>query len=263
MDPNLLNQESRAIWEQNAAAWDEYMGAEGRSFQKILIGPTTERLLHIKPDELVLDVACGAGIFSRRLAQLGARVVACDFSESFIERARARTTEYADRIDYRVVDATDEAQLLALGERRFDAAVCTMAMMDMPTIEPLLSALNKLLKPSGRFVFSVQHPCFNNSGATHMVEMNDQDGVMRTVYSIKVSQYLHLFASKGLGIETQPVPQYYFHRPLHILFNTCFRAGFVMDALEEPGFDQEPDGRASWLNNREIPPVLIARLRLA
>jgi 2-polyprenyl-3-methyl-5-hydroxy-6-metoxy-1,4-benzoquinol methylase len=95
-----LNQETRELWEQIAPAWDDFMGAEGNSFQTVLIGPATERLLGIQPGERVLDIACGNGSFSRRLAQLGAYVVACDFSANFIERAKAHTTQNAGRIEY-------------------------------------------------------------------------------------------------------------------------------------------------------------------
>src|SRR5262249_51248223 len=151
---------------------------EGNLFQRVLIGPASERLLEVQPGQAILDVACGNGVFSRRLAALGAHVVATDFSARFLELARARSTEYAERIEYLLVDATDESQLLALGERRFDAAVCNMALMDMVRIEPLLSALMYLLKPSGRFVFSIMHPAFNYVGGAPMgmEEAEDKDG---------------------------------------------------------------------------------------
>jgi len=68
--------------------------------------------------------------FSRRVASLGARVVALDFSESFVKCARRRTMEHAERIDDHVLDAIDEEAVLTLGEARFDTAVCTMALMD-------------------------------------------------------------------------------------------------------------------------------------
>src|SRR5918995_5866939 len=141
------------------------MMGEGNAFQRVLIGPATERLLQVVPGETVLDVACGNGVFSRKLAELGARVVAVDFSEKFVELARARTqgAGYADAVEYLVADATDEEQMLSLGEGRFDAAVCNMALMDMLAIDPLMSALRRLLKPKGRFVFSVQHPAFNSN----------------------------------------------------------------------------------------------------
>src|SRR5437588_10123706 len=113
-----LNREAQEIWNRNAEFWDERMG-EGNAFQRLLVGPASERLLELRPGETVLEIACGNGVFSRRMAQLGAQVVATDFSEKFLERARARGTEYSGQIEYRLVDATDEEQLMALGEMRF------------------------------------------------------------------------------------------------------------------------------------------------
>ena len=115
-------------------------------------------------------------------------MVASDGSGAMIERARARgsRSEPDSGIDYRVIDATDRDQLMALGERRFDAAVCSMALMDLATIEPLVSALARLLRPGGRFVFSVSHPCFNTSGTRKAAELEDRDGELVTVRYVKV-----------------------------------------------------------------------------
>ena len=260
---NELNLEVQAIWDQNAEWWDDYIGPEGNAFHRTSIGPATERLLAVQPNELILDIACGNGQFARRMADLGAQVVACDFSEKFLERARRHSTGYADRIEYSLVDATDESQLAALGEGHYDAAVCTMALMDMATIDPLAGALPKLLKPGGRFVFSVTHPCFNSTGVRHMAEEEDRAGELVTTYSIKVVRYLGLGPSKGLGIVGQPVPQTYFERTLSLLFTTFFRAGLVLDGLEEPPVADEvqPNRPLSWANIKEIPPVLVARMR--
>ncbi len=260
-----LSNEGRTIWNQNAAFWDEFMG-EGNDFQNVLIGPATERLLRIEEDELVLDVACGNGNFARRMADLGARVVAFDFSQTFIERARQRTRDsrVSGRIEYLVMDATNSEELMSLGKGRFDAAVCTMALMDMAAIEPLMNALSQLLKPGGRFVFSVMHPCFNSGGVHKLVEEEDQEGELVTTCAIKVTAYATPSATKGLGIVGQPVPHYYFHRPLSVLFQHCFNAGFVLDGLEEPAYKGEvaPSRAFSWVNFKDIPPVLVARLRL-
>src|SRR5581483_1232154 len=158
---DALNQQVRDIWNQNALFWDERMG-EGNSFHKTLIEPTQERLLDLRAGQRLLDLACGNGQFARHLARLGARVLGVDMSERMIERAQARTTEPADRIEFRVVDCTRADALTSLGEKQFDAAVCTMALMDMAVIQPLFTALPKLLKAGGCFVFSVMHPCFNS-----------------------------------------------------------------------------------------------------
>lgn len=263
MDLEALNKGTQAVWNQNAEFWDEKMG-EGNLFQRVLVGPATERLLELNPGELILEIACGNGVFARRLAQLGAQVIATDFSENLLEQAQKRTTEHDDRIEYRFIDATSEEQLLALGERRFHAVVCNMAIMDIATIEPLMSALSRLLKVDGRFIFSVMHPCFNNPRVKLGMEEEDREGEIITEYFVRAAKYINIPPQKGLAIIGQPVPQYYFHRSLNVLFNTCFRAGFVMDGLEEPTFGPEDSSTRSlsWANFKDIPPVLVARMRL-
>ena len=129
----------RDRWDTKAAFWDEHM-ADGNQFQRELIGPALERLLHLQPGERVLDVACGNGVNARWMARLGAEVLGIDFSRVFLERAAARKTPWDERITYQEIDATDEAALLALGEGTFNAIVCSMALMDMAEIGPLLRA---------------------------------------------------------------------------------------------------------------------------
>ena len=258
------NEETRQAWNENAAFWDQRMG-EGNDFAEVLIWPATQRLLDVKPGERALDVACGNGLTSRRLAALGAEVVAVDFAEEMIAHARARTAETAGRITYHVLDATDEAALLTLGEGQFDAALCQMALMDMAEIEPLLRALARLLRPCGRFVFSLTHPCFNTTGAVHVAEMEDREGEIVTAYSVKVRGYMTPTMAHGVAMRGQPRPQIYFDRPLHFLFGAAFEAGFVLDGLEERAFPPDhPASRdpLSWGSNySEIPAVLVARMR--
>jgi 2-polyprenyl-3-methyl-5-hydroxy-6-metoxy-1,4-benzoquinol methylase len=235
---------------------------EGNMFQLELIGPAVERLLAVRPEEQILDVGCGNGVTSRGLARLGARVVAIDYSARFLELARSRSRDLSDRIDYRLVDATDEDQLLALGEGRFDALVCNMVLMDMPLIDPLLRAAVRLLTPGGRFVFAVQHPTFNSNAVRLCAETETRaDGIEVTRHAVKVSDYLVVPAGKGTGMPGEPEPHWYFHRPLHELFGAFFQAGFVLDALEEPTLTTQNlnPHELSWSNLPGIPPVLVAR----
>jgi 2-polyprenyl-3-methyl-5-hydroxy-6-metoxy-1,4-benzoquinol methylase len=258
-----LTAETQDIWNQNAAFWDSIIGDAGNRFHRTIIEPATLNLLALSAGESLLEIACGNGAFARKMAQFGIHVVACDFSANLLERARERTSDH--HIEYILIDVTKEDQLLALGEQRFDAAVCNMALMDIPTIDPLFSALSHLLKPGGRFVFSVQHPCFNSNGATKIVEMEDRNGELVTVYAVKVSKYLTPRTEYGIGIVGQPTPHYLFHRPISLLFKAGFQAGFVVDALEEPidWAELNESKWFAWANYKETPPALVARLRLS
>lgn len=256
----LGNEDAQRAWNSNAQFWDEQM-ADGNEFFNVLVWPAVEALLQPAPGEFLLDIACGNGLTSRRLASAGAKVTAFDYSGPMIDLARKR----GGSVDYRVLDATDREAMLALATAAFDGALCNMALMDMSDIGPLMHALAKLLRPGGRFVFSVLHPCFNNPATIQTAELQDRAGALVTSYSVKVSRYASSFTQAGVAMPDQPVPHPYFHRPLNALLAPAFHAGLVLDGIEERAFPPENRGGStplSWNGNfSEIPPALIARLR--
>ncbi len=256
------NQFTREAWEANAEAWDARMGDEGNDFFNVLCWPALVALLAPQPGRRYLDIACGNGLTSRRLAALGAQVTAFDFSANLIEFARSRSNPES-RIEYRVIDATDESALLSLGVGEFDAALSNMALFDMAELEPLFLALPALLKPDGAFVFSLTHPAFNNASTVHVAEEMDEGGI-KTIYSVKTSRYMTHFEAKGVALRDQPRPQMYFERPLQYYLNLGFQNGFVLDGFAERAFpaDHPQTSPLGWGGKfSEIPPVLVARFR--
>ena len=258
------NQFTKDAWDANAEIWDTNMGDGGNDFFNILCWPVLASFLDIQPDSNILDIACGNGLTSRRLAALGANVTAFDFSEKLIEKAKIRSKGYASRITYHVIDATDENQLLALGENKFDSALSNMALFDMANIETLFQTLPILLKPNGIFAFSLCHPAFNNSSSIHLAEQWD-DGQINTRYAVKISRYMTPYHAEGLALRDQPSPQLYFERPIQYYMNIGFQNGFVVDGFEERAFpaDHTQSNPLSWGGNfSEIPPVLVMRMKL-
>ena len=267
MTENLddLNRETREAWDMNAEVWDNRMGDEGNDFFNILCWPALASFLNLQPDSHILDIACGNGLTTRRLAELGAQVTAFDFSPNLIEKAKTRLNDHASRVRFHVIDATDEAQILSLGEHQYDFALSNMALFDMADIETLFNVLPKLLKPNGTFVFSITHPAFNNSSAVHLAEEMDDNGEIKTVYSIKISRYMTPHNQRGLALRNQPKPQVYFERPLHYYLNLGFKNGFILDGFEERAFPPEipqffPLGWGGKFS--ELPAVVVARMRL-
>ncbi len=158
------NTNARRAWNTNAEFWDQRM-VEGNDFFNVLVWPAVEKLLRPSEGDRLLDVACGNGVTSRRLANAKARVTAFDFLQPMI-----------------------------------DLALCNMALMDMADIEPLMNALASLLRPNGRFVFSVLHPCFNNPATVQMGELEDRAGTFTTTYSVKISCYLTPYTQAGIAM---------------------------------------------------------------
>ena len=264
-DLQQANLETRKAWNANAEYWDSKM-QEGNAFVNRLIWPPTQQFLGDIQGKRILDAACGNGLYARKLAALGADVVGFDFSEELIRLARARSSGQADRIAYHVADATDERQLLALGEGAFDGALCQMALFDMAEIRPLFRAIARLLRPQAPFVFAIAHPSFNSVHAVrHAKQAENAAGRIVTEYSIEMRGYLTTAVAHGEALRGQPQPHIYFDRPLQETLAAAFEAGFVVDGLEERAFEEARTGEGDPLkwgeNFREFPPVMVVRVR--
>ena len=257
-----VNAEVQTIWDRNADFWDQQMG-EGNAFHKLLIEPVQLEFLQLQGGEVILDAACGNGQFARAMADRGATVIGVDGSPQMIAHAKARSAGREKPLEFRVCDCTDKARLLDLGHRCFDHVVCTMALMDMAEIEPLISASAELLKPEGHFTCSLLHPCFNSGLSKHGLERHDIGGELVEEYYVKTSQYSQAMITKGLAMIGQPAPQYYFHRPLAELFRPFFAVGFMLDRLAEPTFGERANPQKIFdMVFQDIPPALVMRWRL-
>lgn len=218
-----------SAWETNAEFWDDFMGEESNHFHRDLVRPFTEKLLDVKAGDLILDIACGNGNFSRRLAENGANVVAFDYSPKMIELAKRRRANFLDKINFNVCDATNYDELLTLKQDRpFDKAVANMAIMDISEISPLMKAIYEMLIPNGVFVFATHHPCFTYPNKDYFTSCIDE----------------------GEAIAGQPVLQNYYHRSMEDIFREAFDAGFLIDGFYEVPF-----------KDQKTPIIMIVRLR--
>jgi SAM-dependent methyltransferase len=106
----------------------------------------------------VLDVACGHGRITRELARRGAEVVGIDISARLIARAIAAERDQPLGIRYIHADVT--AGPADLGAVMFDAVTCNFGLSDIDNLDAAAAAVSGALKPAGRFVFAILHPCF-------------------------------------------------------------------------------------------------------
>ena len=252
-DEGRWNVEGRGQWEEKAEFWDRLHGDGGNGFSRSVVEPAVRRLLGVAPGERVVDAACGNGSIARGLASAGAEVTAFDFCEALVERARSRARG-GPAIRYVVADATDEEAVAGLGEAAFDAAVCTMALMDMPAVAPLYRGLARLLRPGGRFVFVTAHPVFDTANPVRLTEEVDDAGRIARRCALRLNAYLDVPPTQAVGARDEPRPHNFYHRPLAVLLRDAFAAGFVLDALEEPSLAPQSDFS-------QFPPVLAGRLR--
>ena len=112
------------------------------------------------------------------------------------------------------------------------------------------------MRREGGFVVSMLHPSLNCGVAVGVtVESKDEHGRVVRKHSIKRSSYITPSTGKGVALETQPVTQWYFDRPLQDVVASFFDHGWVMDGLVEPVLEA-PDPPFD-----ELPGVIVFRFR--
>lgn len=246
MNEAELEKECQKRWKELGTWWDTAV-EDGDYFHRTFIFPTIEKWVELRGGEEVLDAGCGNGALARRLVKMGARVLGVDFSSTLIEKARERGLG----VEYEVLSLTDREQLKLLSQRKtFDRVVCSMVLHDMATILPFFETLPALLKPNGYFIFSIPHPCFNNSTVLF------EPASCLTIQNDYISPSVKRLCSKP----GQPVEQLVFQRPMREYFNQLISLGMVMDGFEEPCVEARilPENSV-WGQRCNIPPALLSR----
>lgn len=105
------------------------------------LGAAVLALLDPKPGERILDLGCGDGALTERIAAAGATVVGVDSSADMVAAARARG------LDAMVADA----QALPF-KREFDAVFSNAALHWMRDHDAVTAGVARALRPGGRYV---------------------------------------------------------------------------------------------------------------
>jgi trans-aconitate methyltransferase len=120
--------------------WDAAKYAAMGRFVADLAGGVVE-LLGPQAGEAILDLGCGDGALTKKLAAMGAVVNGVDASPGMVAAARAR--------GLKVDEASGDAMRY---EDEFDAVFSNAALHWMPNAEAVIAGVWRGLKPGGRFV---------------------------------------------------------------------------------------------------------------
>ncbi|MGE5222500.1 MAG: SAM-dependent methyltransferase [Omnitrophica WOR_2 bacterium] len=114
------------------------------------------KTLGLGPGDSILDMGCGPGLYTARLAAYRLKVTGVDFSENSIQYAEQFARQNGLDISYRCQD-----YLQLQDESQYDAALLIAG--DLCPLSPeqrtrLLSNVRRALKPGGSFVLDVTTP---------------------------------------------------------------------------------------------------------
>jgi ubiquinone/menaquinone biosynthesis C-methylase UbiE len=161
-------------WEANAETWTRHVRAGYDIYRDALNTPAFLAMLPSIKGLRGLDVGCGEGSNTRKLAQLGARMHAVDIAPTFIRYAQATEKTNPLGIAFGIGDGT----ALPFTEGSFDFVTAFMSLMDMPDQGRALQEAQRVLRPGGFLQFSILHPCFVPA---HRKVLREPDGRVRAI----------------------------------------------------------------------------------
>jgi len=228
----VSQEEAMQCWDDAA---EEFAGRFKRNeefFHKHIINPTLLNLLGDVKGKAVLDVACGEGHFSRKLAEQAKsdiQITGIDASKKLIDIAQKKNEPFSHCIRFLTGDAS---RLDGLPSNSFDVAICNMALMFIKRYEETIQEVARVLKPQGSFVFSLLHPCFLTPGSGWILEDSPDEKGKRIGW--KTDNYHLGLVYHGVMVECDTKETYYFCRTLEDYFRALRKGGFVVEDLREP-----------------------------
>lgn len=150
----------------------------------------------------VLEVGCGTGAVSRRIAELwdGSEVVGLDPSPVFLERAR-ELARHLSRVSF----CEGDGRALEFGDESFDLVVFHTTLCHVPEPHKALREAYRVLRPNGWLA------AFDGDYATATVAIGDFDPLQSTVEAT-IANFVHdrwltrrlpkMLSAEGFAIET-------------------------------------------------------------
>jgi len=148
------------------------------------------RLSHLQNGIKILDVACGSGALSLKLAKKGCQAHGIDMSTYSIERA----TCLGGKRDCHFVVADTEQ--LPYKSKSFDRVVCSSSLEHFSNAVKALKEMNRVLKPNGIVVLttdSSSYPMEETLRSKHRSRFN-------VVNYYNLEEISHMFESSGFKL---------------------------------------------------------------
>ncbi|MCU1382896.1 MAG: putative Ubiquinone/menaquinone biosynthesis methyltransferase UbiE [Acidobacteria bacterium] len=209
-----ITQQQKAQWSAAASGWEQWGDWFDRNSGN-LAGWLCDAA-GLKPGQVALDLACGAGQPSATAARRvlpGGRIVATDLSPEMVAVTR-RTAEKLglDNLEAREMDM----QALTFADGTFDAATCRFGLMFCPDPVKGASEIRRVLKPGARFATAVwdvpaKNPFFTSITAVlgDFVPLPPPDpaapGVFRLAPPGELARVLTAAGFSNVAVESRPI----------------------------------------------------------
>lgn len=243
-------------WGKVAGWYDEMLEENDNTYQKNVILPNILRLMDIKKNESILDLACGTGFFAREFMKMGGKVIGTDISPELIEIA---TENSPKEIEYLLSPADD---LNKIKNNSIDKIAFILAIQNIENISDVFSECSRVLKDGGKIFLVMNHPSFRipKQSSWGFDEKNKIQYRRMDEYMSESKTKIEMHPGKEDSEETVS-----FHRPLQVYFKGLKKNCFCVTGLEEWISDKKsqpgPRAQAEDKARKEFPMFLFVEAR--
>ncbi|MCE7861723.1 MAG: class I SAM-dependent methyltransferase [Chloroflexi bacterium CFX2] len=142
----------------------------------------------------ILEIGCGTGKNTEFLATLGDSVLAFDFSEKMLARARQKVT--ADHVRFALADIT---QPWNCADNSFDLITCNLVLEHIKDLNHIFAQAARTLRSGGQFLVNELHPFKQYDGTMARFERGAQI-VEVGVFIHHISEFILTAERNGLEL---------------------------------------------------------------
>jgi ubiquinone/menaquinone biosynthesis C-methylase UbiE len=151
----LGNQKQVELWDKRAKFQDQthYSGLKAKYFEELSLKKITE-IVDFQ-DRLVLDIGCGTGWMTLKLAPKTKKIIGIDFSQEMIRRAKEKLNGSFQNVSFKVMDGRN----LRFEKETFDIVLAVGTFGLTKDLTPFFKEARRVLKKGGAFIFT----CYNKN----------------------------------------------------------------------------------------------------
>lgn len=154
----------------------------------------TRLLLNGQRFPSILEIGCGTGKNTEFLAEIGDAVLAFDFSEKMLAKARQKVT--ASHVRFEQADIT---QPWNCKDDSFDLITCNLVLEHIQDLNHIFAQAARTLRSGGQFLVNELHP-FKQYGGTKARFERGADVVEVDVFIHHISEFMHAAEGSGLRL---------------------------------------------------------------
>ncbi len=207
------------LWDRVAGWWqDNFTAGADPEYEEQILPLAVE---HVGTSARVLEVGAGEGQVARAIAEAGAGfVVGTDITAAQVVEAvrRGGGPRYA----------RSAAAALPFADGSFDAVVACLVFEHIDDVDGAIAEVARVLEPSGRFVFFLNHPLLQTPGSGWI-----DDQVLEPPEQYwRIGPYLP--EAETLEQVERGVFIRFVHRPLSRYINAMAEHGLLVEQMVEP-----------------------------